>query len=86
MKKEISKTDAKTQIEDFFKNIKNKSPGEVKKIKNLAMSYKIPLKENRKLFCEKCLHPHKNPSIRINKGLIKINCGECDYTSRWKIR
>ena len=86
MKKIISKTEAKKQIEEFFKNIKNKSPKDIKKIKKLAMGHKIPLKENRKLFCKKCLHPHKEPSIRVKNGLIKINCGECDYTSRWKIK
>ena len=86
MKKAISKTEVKKQVEEFFEDIKNKSPEDVKKIKKLAMSHKIPLKENRKLFCKKCLHPHKNPSIRVKNDLIKINCGECGYTSRWKIK
>ena len=84
--KKLSKTEVKKQIEEFFADIKDKSSEDVKKIKKLAMSHKIPLKENRKLFCKKCLHPHKNPSIRVKKGLIKINCGECGYTSRWKIK
>lgn len=35
MKKAISKTEAKKQIEEFFENIKNKSPKDIKKIKNL---------------------------------------------------
>jgi len=86
MKKTTSKTEAKKQIEEFFENIKNKSPKDVKKMKKFAMSYKIPLKEKRKLFCQKCLNPHKNPSIRVKNGLIRINCGECGYTSRWKIK
>ena len=85
MKKAISKTEAKKQIEEFFENLKDKSPKDVKKIKNLAMSHKIPLKDKRKLFCKECLHPHKNQSIRIKNGLIKINCGECSYTRKWKI-
>jgi len=85
MKKATSKADTKKQIQEFFKNIKDKSPKDVKKIKKLAMSYKIPLKDYRKLFCKKCLHPYTNPSIRVKSGLIRINCGECGYTSRWKI-
>ena len=85
MKNKISKKEAKEKIKEFFENIKHKSPKDVKKIKKLAMSYKIPLKENRKLFCKNCLCPHTNPSIRVKKGIIKINCGECKYTSRWKI-
>jgi len=86
MKKAISKTEVKKQVEEFFENIKDKSPEDVKKIKKLAMSHKIPLKENRKLFCEKCMNPYTNPSIRVKSGLIKINCGKCGYTSRWKIK
>jgi len=86
MKKTISKTEAKQQIEEFFEDIKSKSPEEVQKIKKLAMKYKIPLKDKRKLFCKNCLNPHKNPSIRVKNDLIRINCGECNYTSRWKIK
>lgn len=86
MKKKISKTEAKQQIEEFFENIKGKSPEDIKKIKKLAMKYKIPLKEKRKLFCSNCLSPHKNPSIRVKDGLIRINCGKCGHTSRWRIK
>jgi len=86
MKKIISKAEAKKQIEEFFENVTSKTPKEVKKIKKLAMNYKIPLKDKRKLFCKRCLCPYKNASIRIKKGLIKINCGECGYTSKWKIK
>ena len=85
MKKAISKTEAKEQIEEFFENIKDKFPKDVKKIKKLAMSYKIPLKDKRKLFCKKCLHPHKNPKIRIKNKMKIITCEGCGYVSRWKI-
>ena len=84
--KKPSKTEAKKQIEEFFKKIEDKSPKEIKKIKKLAMNCKIPLKEKRKLFCKKCFSSHKNSSIRIKKGLIRIKCGACDYISRWKIK
>ena len=53
MKKKIPKKEAKKQIEEFFENIKDKSPEDVKKIKKLAMSHKVPLKENRKFFLSK---------------------------------
>ena len=86
MKKTISKTEAKEQIEEFFKEIKNKSPKEIKKIQKLARRYNIPLKDKRKLFCSKCGNPHRNPSIRVKNGLIRINCGNCGHTSRWRIK
>ena len=78
MKKTISKAEAKEQIKEFFEDIKDKSPKDVKKIKKLAMSHKIPLKDKRKLFCNKCMSPHKDPSIRVKKGLIRIK-KNCNY-------
>ncbi|MCF7910795.1 hypothetical protein K9L16_03920 [Candidatus Pacearchaeota archaeon] len=90
MKKTLSKTQAKKEIEDFFKNIKEKTPKEIKKIKRLAMAYNIALKEKRKLFCKKCLTPYSGKSdkgktrIKNNKKIIK--CENCSYIARWKIR
>ena len=86
MKKKSSKSEAKKQIQEFFSNIKNKSLNEVKKIKRLAMSQNIPLKELRKKFCKKCLVPYKNPKIRIKNKIKIITCENCDYVSRWKIK
>ena len=43
MKEKLSKTEAKKEIEEFFKDIKNKSTEEVKKIKKLAMKHSIKL-------------------------------------------
>jgi RNase P subunit RPR2 len=83
--KKISKTEAKKKIEDFFKDIKNKSSKEIKKIKKLAMSKKVPLKEKRKLFCKKCFSVYKNPEIRIRNKIKSVKCKNCNYISRWKI-
>ena len=69
MARKTSKTEAKEEIQEFFEKIKNKSPKDVKKIKKIASSKKIPLKEKRKLFCKKCLHPYQNPKIRISKKI-----------------
>lgn len=86
MKKATSKTEAKKQIEEFFKNIKDKSPKDIKKIKKLAMKYNLPLKEKRKLFCKKCFTPYINPKIRIKNKMKIITCQECGYVSGWKIK
>ena len=85
MKKKFSKSEVKQQIEKFFKEIKNKSPKQIKKIKRLAMSYNLPLKEKRKLFCKKCLIAYKTPSIRIKNDIISMTCENCGYISRWKL-
>lgn len=83
----ISKKYAKEKIEEFFENIKDKVPKEIKKIKRLAANKKIPLKEKKKLFCKKCLNPYfGKEKIRIKNGFVRINCSECGYTSKWKIK
>jgi len=86
MKKSKSKLEAEKQINDFFNNIKEKSLKDVKKIKRLAMSYKIKLGEKRKLFCKKCLMPYKNPKIRIKNKTKIVICENCKSISRWNIQ
>ena len=58
--KKLSKTDVKKRIDFFFNNIESKNSKDVKKIKNLAASQNIPLKEKRKSFCKNCFSPFKN--------------------------
>jgi RNase P subunit RPR2 len=81
----ISKSAASKKIDEFFKDIKNKTPKDIKKIKRLAMAKKIPLKEKRRLFCKKCLFPYNNPKIRIKNKIKSIECSNCGYISRWKL-
>ena len=87
MKKlKVSKKEAKNKIENFFKEIKEKSPLEIKKIKKIAMNKRISLGENKKLFCKKCFFPFVNPKIRIKKGFKIITCEECGAIKRIKIK
>ena len=86
MKKQLSKTEAEKQIEEFFSNLNDKTPKDVKKIKRLAMSYNIKLREKRKLFCKKCFSPHSNSGITVKEGFVTITCGKCNYKNRWKIK
>lgn len=87
MKSKLSKTEAKKEIEEFFLEIQNKNPKEIKKIKRLAMRYNIPLKEKRKLFCKKCLAAFSGKEkIRIKDNKKRIECENCGYLSRWKTK
>jgi RNase P subunit RPR2 len=86
MIKKISKTKAREKVEEFFSNIKSKTPKEVKKIKKISASYNIKLRDKKKLFCKKCLAPYKNPKIRIKNKMKITKCKECSYVSRWKIK
>ncbi len=83
--KKISKTEARKHIKEFFSDIKDKTPKEVKKIKRFAMRHNIKLGELRKKFCKKCLMLYKTPKIRIKKGVKSVTCENCGYVSKWKI-
>lgn len=85
VKREFPKTQVKEIIEKFFQEITNKTPKDIKKIKVLAMNYKIPLKEKRKLFCKKCFTPYKNPKVRIKNKIKSIECETCGFVSRIKL-
>lgn len=86
MPKKISRKEAEKQISEFFLNIQDKTPKEVKKIKRLAMKFNIPLRDKRRSFCKKCFYPHKTPKIRIKTGVKRVMCKECGYENRWKIK
>jgi len=85
MKKKISKSEVRKEIEEFFDDIKNKTPKDIKKIKKLSASYKIPLKEKRKMFCKKCLSAYKFPKIKFKCGKKIIECENCKHIVRYKI-
>ncbi len=86
MKSNLSKKEIQIKILEFFKDIKNQTPKEVKKIKKLAMSKNISLGGLRKKFCKKCLTPYKSPKIRIKNKIKSVVCEECDYVARWKLK
>ena len=87
MKSKISKKEAEEKIENFFKGVENKTPKEIKKIKRLAMNKKIALKEKRKSFCKKCLSPYsEKEKFRIKNKVKSVECLNCNYVSRWKIK
>ena len=82
--KKLSKTEAEKEIREFFEDVKDKSPKEIRKIKKLAMSYNIQLKEKRKKFCKKCYSP--DLKIKGIKNRIKtIECENCGNLMKWKI-
>jgi RNase P subunit RPR2 len=85
MKNKFSKSETIGQIKEFFSNIKNKTPKEIKKIKRLAMRQNIPLKEKRKSFCKKCYSVYRKPKIRIKNNMKTVSCENCGYISRWRL-
>ncbi len=85
--KKPSKTEAGKEVKEFFANVKNRTPEEIKKIKKLAMSQNIPLKELRKKFCNECLTPYSGKEkTRIKNKVKSVECKNCKKISRWKIK
>jgi len=84
MKTELSKKEAQEKIDELFKR-KSFSQDEVKKIKRLAMHYKIKLGSYRKRFCRKCLSQLKGKT-RITKTHKIIECEKCKYKNRFTLR
>lgn len=84
MKKELSKTEAKKAIEDYFSSGRL-SAERTRKIKRIAMKYKIRLGDHRKRFCKKCYNDLKDCKVRITKNYKTVECGRCGYRSGWKL-
>ncbi len=74
---------AKDSINDFFSK-EHFTKDEMRKIRNLAMKYRLPLKENRKKFCRFCLSQLKG-STRINSGFKTVVCEQCGKPNRFRI-
>lgn len=82
----IPKKEAEKQIEEFFRDIKDKTPKEIKKIRKISMRNSVKLRNLKKKFCKKCFSPYKNPKTRINKKIKSVACENCGYISRWKMK
>jgi RNase P subunit RPR2 len=86
MKTDMSKKEVQEKITHFFQ--KRFSSEDLKKIKRLAMKYKIKLSNYRKLYCQSCLSQLKgNISISKNKkGIYKtVICENCQYRNKFKL-
>lgn len=83
----LTKEGAEEKIKDFFKNLKDKHPREIKKAKKLAMKHNIKLGNLRKKFCKKCYFVFpQNAEIKIKNKIKVVRCKNCGYVSRWKLR
>ena len=83
MKKRISKKGVREKIKNFFEQ-KELDSKNTKKIKRLAMKYKIRLGKYRRRFCGECYSDLKHGKIRVTKTHKIIEC-ECGKLNKWKI-
>lgn len=83
MKTDISKSQAQIKINDFFAR-KEFTAEEVRKIKRLAMKFKIRLGGHRRKFCKQCL-AKLDGSTRVRGENKTIICGFCGFTNRIKM-
>lgn len=88
MKEKVKKEEARRKIDNFFFDLNDKSPKQVKKIKRLTMHHNIKLGGKRKKFCKKCyaMFNSDNIKVRIKNKMKVVKCLKCGKVSRWKIR
>ncbi len=81
----LNKKEVQQKVDEFFKRDKLDSAS-VKKIKTLAMAYRIRLGEYRKRFCKNCYSDLKHGAVRIKNGKKQDLCNACNYVNRWNIK
>jgi RNase P subunit RPR2 len=81
--KNMSKTEAIEKINEFFRGKHQRE--DVRKIKKLAMSHQIKLKEKKKLFCKKCFSMNLKV-LGIKNKIKSMRCEDCGNLMRWKIK
>ena len=85
MKTSLTRKEAEKKINGFFSDIDGRAAKEVRKMKRLAMHYKIKLGDKRKLFCKYCYNVLRG-RIRIKNKLKSVVCSSCGKVSRWKLK
>ena len=84
MKSKLTKKEAQEKIDLFFRQEEFDSKN-ARKIKRIAMSYHIRLKNHKKRFCKKCFCNLRSGKMRTNKGYMITECSSCGYKNRWKM-
>lgn len=83
MKEKLSKTEAQEKVNNFFSK-SDFQPEQLRKIKRLAMKFKIKLGEKRKFFCKKCLSKLRG-KIRVSKTRKSVECEKCGFRNKFKL-
>ena len=81
----LNRKQVEEKIDKFFSDIGGKSQEQVRKMKKLAMSQNVKLKEKRKFFCQRC-YSTKLKTLGIKNKIKRVQCGECGKIARWKIK
>lgn len=86
MRQKLSRKEIEDKIKDIF--LSNPSKENIKKVKVLAMSKNIKLKDYKNKFCKKCFtyFNSDNHKIRIKKRFKILKCKNCGYISRYKLK
>ena len=85
-KNKLTKKEVEKIRDEFFSNIEEKSSKEIIKIKKLANSKRVCLKDQKRLFCAGCFEPFiGSEKIRISNGFKSITCGKCGKIKRIKL-
>jgi len=84
MKTKLSRREALEKIEEFFKRGEYDAK-DVKKIKRLAMKFKIRLVDKRKKFCKKCLSKLREKT-RVGRVYKSVECEACGFLNKFRMK
>lgn len=79
----MSKKEVQEKIDDFFSG-RDFSSDDARKIKRLAMKFKIRLGNYRRKFCKKCFSPLKGKT-RVTKTHKTVVCSRCGTKNKFHI-
>jgi len=80
----LSRIGAKEKIDEFFKR-KDFTAEEVRKIKRIAMKFRIRLGDYKKKFCKTCLSKLEG-KIRVSKFYKTVECRGCGCQNRFSVQ
>jgi RNase P subunit RPR2 len=83
VKKKLSRKEAREEIDELFCR-QEFSSEDVKKVKRLAMKYKIKLKFERKKFCKRCLSKLRG-KIRVSRVYKSVECEKCGFINKFRM-
>ncbi len=83
MKKKISRGEMLKKIEEFFRREDFRAE-DARKIKRLAMKYRLPLRKYRRFFCKRCFSRLMGKT-RVSRDYKSVICVNCGYLNRFLI-
>ncbi|MFH1802079.1 MAG: hypothetical protein ABH864_01350 [archaeon] len=78
-----SRSEAREEIELFFRR-RDFCPEEVRKIKKVAMRFRIRLADHKRRFCKRCLSK-LDGLTKVSKAYKSVECQKCGFKNKFRL-